>query len=1437
MTPPDDNFARPASLVSSSYNLSRTYKSQRNSYLTMLSDGTQNVIDLTNDSDGDDQDREPLQLLRPPISAARSPSVSSMLATIRNQAPLPNGVTKTPSSSSTSSYRPNAPEVTKTLYIPAAMDRLGNGLGSADRPAKRMKVAGPEFNLSPLPSRGIQTFFETPTQSRATKMSQPKITTMQQPKTTTNITQPKTTTMAQLKTMTTQQLKTTTIAQPKTPTIAQPNTTAMQLPEITFMEPSKAQEIAEHAGGAPGMIVLEDYLRQVKAAGIGPSTPIFAREPARPTNNKTTSSTNARSTSHQGISTPQVQSSANSRPLPSRKLSSNSPSSTIPATQTHGPVSARKPSANAFTEEQNHFLIFLKEVKEYSWAEITKVYNAHLDFRKYPNLQNQYSSNLNKRDRSKDPAKLKLPAPFAAEAVIDWTTVHSLHPGPRFISGAAGLRNSYDAVKYTQDYPSDGEVVPRREPTRRAKRVDYGLANNAAWATVDELEMDDTGNGDSSGVTILPRSISPAEDTGIVSCTNMNGSDAPLPMNFEPEDARLAILSQNRGNGNASQTLPYLSFSQRSAITSPQNEHWDWSISASQDWKGSLLHVDFSLGEVEKVKALVTALRKNRASRHSTTRRRLRELLEHTTEPQILQLISDLQLRLPSRNRSSIAAFMEDARMGKVADAPQVQRLAAVKQNALMKSNQKPSLFSTLRQRQLGQQSRRGWHTASRSLTYSFKNTIADTLGPALSWTGASSDVHTIAWDVNGERFAAGSVAVSDTASMQFNRPNNLLFGDVHNRTIHELGSHTKLRYKPDSGDNSSHAMFASQDPNLYLTVSSVAFSSSGKTMYSAGYDETICVWDINDQQKQPDLGAKIRIKAKIDILSVSRNHPGVLATAAQRTDSKAIRLLSINEDNPADFTRQCYRSDKAVERADLKILPTALQFEPNHGTLLLAGFGGEVEDKGVYKFGDICLWDVETQDKLQLYGSGKHVFDVEFNPNRYRGPLFAVGCAATGNRGTRSELRLYDSLSPGKFRSVLELECKALDMNDVVWCPHDEHLIAAGCTDGRAYVWDIRSRAEPLRILPHGQSITPLAHGEHREVSDTGVRFLSWGENVTRFCSGSSDGVVKVWDVTRSVEDTFIQDMITCNSGIMSGAFSPDMSRLALGEVDGTVNVLEVWREDFAPKDAGKLRYVPYLDKTSQSAQAVTAYAESSTNDDSGIVEGNRLLSTGQLQLAPMGGLPVRQVVQGPSYAGPYDRKDDAPCLRQQALERQVSMAKEQGPQCDIPACKDSSFLKITNDEIGDSGRSEDRIPDELRRQRISLGTKAKVLVGKTKCAHCGQPARPNSFDPSAAYCERCSFACFRCGADNPIGADTTKFICDSCAGVWDIGVLGYECIAHPIAVRKATDVPSLSKKFMEAAYLQEATDNNSSFGDEMNALTDHYFSLAINRPESPPL
>ena len=58
-----------------------------------------------------------------------------------------------------------------------------------------------------------------------------------------------------------------------------------------------------------------------------------------------------------------------------------------------------------------------------------------------------------------------------------------------------------------------------------------------------------------------------------------------------------------------------------------------------------------------------------------------------------------------------------------------------------------------------------------------------------------------------------------------------------------------------------------------------------------------------------------------------------------------------------------------------------------------------------------------------------------------------------------------------------MELECPALDMNDVSFCPSDPTYISAGCTDGSAYVWDTRrSRSDAvLHKLSHDRAINPL--------------------------------------------------------------------------------------------------------------------------------------------------------------------------------------------------------------------------------------------------------------------------------------------------------------------------------------------------------------------------
>ena len=420
-------------------------------------------------------------------------------------------------------------------------------------------------------------------------------------------------------------------------------------------------------------------------------------------------------------------------------------------------------------------------------------------------------------------------------------------------------------------------------------------------------------------------------------------------------------------------------------------------------------------------------------------------MLKNLSAPKRQMLAYNISRHIRSRNLPSIASFIEDAAAGTISDVPRIQRLAVTKTHSTFSSVQKlpVPVSSITRNRELGLQSRRGWQTATIAVSYQIRNQLIDTLGPKSTWTGASSDIHTVAWSPDGQCFAAGAVAVTDPDSMQYNRPNVLLYGNTISGNIHELGSHSMVREMTSAGPNSTHAMHVTQDPKLYTTVTSVAFAPSGNLMYSAGYDGHVSIWDVTKGSEQPDLVHRLKHTEKVQILAVNPAYDGNIATATTRTTGKSVKLISFEEDKIQkpdwELTRSNFASSKAVARPDLNLSVNALKYDPT-GRLLLAGFGANSRsDNSLDTSGDICLWDVETQEPLKVQGSSRNVFDVTFNPTMRHHGLFAVGCVANGNvnRGTRSVVRFHDlkvTGSDAKYSSRIELECKALDMNDIVW-------------------------------------------------------------------------------------------------------------------------------------------------------------------------------------------------------------------------------------------------------------------------------------------------------------------------------------------------------------------------------------------------------------------
>lgn len=171
---------------------------------------------------------------------------------------------------------------------------------------------------------------------------------------------------------------------------------------------------------------------------------------------------------------------------------------------------------------------------------------------------------------------------------------------------------------------------------------------------------------------------------------------------------------------------------------------------------------------------------------------------------------------------------------------------------------------------------------------------------------------------------------------------------------------------------------------------------------------------------------------------------------------------------------------------------------------------------------------------------------------------------------------------------------------------------------------------AEPLHILAHGgklaiysalgQSIiqflilstdidskTPLSLERDREEVDTGVTFASWVAQGSLIITGSSDGVVKVWDPTRPDPEHFLYNLASFDDPVMSGSLSPDGDALIIGETTGKATVLSYMGRHGPPE--------PFVQDRSMLAPNASELRTSEC-EESGVERAKELLRTGQVVL-----------------------------------------------------------------------------------------------------------------------------------------------------------------------------------------------------------------------------
>ncbi|CEJ62088.1 hypothetical protein PMG11_10599 [Penicillium brasilianum] len=479
--------------------------------------------------------------------------------------------------------------------------------------------------------------------------------------------------------------------------------------------------------------------------------------------------------------------------------------------------------------------------------------------------------------------------------------------------------------------------------------------------------------------------------------------------------------------------------------------------------------------------------------------------------------------------------------------------------------------------------------------------TVSSNLKLWKTWKGASNDVSTLAWSPDGTKFATGATAQSD----EYNRSNNLLFGDLARNYLYELPDH-HIRRESNT---------ATADERLFPTVSAIEWVN--RQLYTASFDHTVKIWN-TDTLLFPDTPTCVRTlrhDSNVQVMSVSPLMPHLVATGTTRSFS----LWNLLDKTPTAKPLEIQRDPR--QKANIVLEPTTLAWGQNEATknYLVGGMGEYIKDQyRVPLCGHLGMWRVTESsiERRKLSPDSQNIFDVKWHPSMRR---FAIGSTYSQSMNlplrSKSVVQLYDIESGGKVVVTGKCACSAVDMNEVTFCPMGSTYITASCTDGSTYVWDSRKDSRPVHKLLHGKSLNSLNPQYSREYTDFGVRVALWGTTIDQFYTGGSDGYLKQWDIRRSTQDALVANTVRLNDGITSGAFSADKSQLLLGDYSGGVHVLscehtedEVVNFDF--------KYAP----------------EPSAIEVLGVPIAEELVASGKLSLDPIFG-----PVQGPKYDGPY--------------------------------------------------------------------------------------------------------------------------------------------------------------------------------------------------------
>ncbi|OBT68116.1 hypothetical protein VE03_01463 [Pseudogymnoascus sp. 23342-1-I1] len=744
--------------------------------------------------------------------------------------------------------------------------------------------------------------------------------------------------------------------------------------------------------------------------------------------------------------------------------------------------------------------------------------------------------------------------------------------------------SSSPSTSYTVESPGkEAALEPTLQQKQKAKALRQGKLDFASRA--------------SALRKAAGTSRSPAKQTG--RGNRVQKQTRALGLRSAVKQALLREVETLRMAGNGAQR-PYLSLSARKDIaTGLKVGGQRVTAEEKRALRGHVVHVEFSSEEVRFVRGVMDVWRRDHVESKPPGQRQGIVNGSVRVSPSLLQIMVKSQREssgadegsrlIKLRSEESLKNFLDDFGVeiwkGCVSGASRSASGAASILRVAPKSrgfgtgtrrDNRDSVSAILRDREM---SRRSFGRTYRSTEARILSSMDDAIVREIEFTGCSGDIATITW-LPSDKFVCGAITHSDESNQQYNKPGNLALGSLQKSSLRSVSGHRIIRPIVEKGSNALQSMRETQDPYLYCSVTATAFHEGSQKALTGSFDKTVKVWDTNADGSGMTLCGTWHHGGVINFVVTSPHHSKI-ATAAD-VFSDAIRVYDMDENDVSNSPFVSYSGSRADEQSAQQLrsrqswvyYPSTLQWGKalTVAHLLLAGYSPrsfnvhEEVPKLIEDTGELCLWDTSTGARVLVTSARtQNVFEVVWHPNW---PLFVAATSAMGEHedGVRTQLRIFCRTDIGTFSHTKTFDCRAVDINEITLMPNSPShcYLTASCTDGNTYVWDSAQEEKPIHVLCHGKSIddqtlddVETKDDEHEKV-DSGVKFAAWGRTPDRFFTGSSDGVVKAWNVRAPSTEVHVADVITLTGGISAGVFSSDHSRLLVGDATGKLNVLK---------------------------------------------------------------------------------------------------------------------------------------------------------------------------------------------------------------------------------------------------------------------------------------